>query len=114
MASSSPMKASFSTSVAMVEVSDDNVDFSSSEESFCEIVTTSEAVSFSTSDEEDAERIEMTSDRAYTCSPSLFSRLSPLDPAERSSLLLLDKDLLHDGCMPGTYGQQPPEFKGGV
>ena len=55
MASSSPAKVSFSTNVAMLEVSDDD---SSSEESFREIVT-SEAETFSTSDEEDAERLEM-------------------------------------------------------
>ena len=74
-------------------------DFSSSKESFLKIVTTSEAESFSSSDEEDAERVEMIFERAYTCSPSLFSRPSPLTSAEISSLLLLDKDLLNDGEM---------------
>ena len=81
----------------MVEVTDE--DFSSSDESLREIVTTSEAESFSSSDEEDAERVEMILERAYTCSPSFFSRPSPLDPMERNSLLLLDKDLLDDGEM---------------
>ena len=93
----SSAKVSFSATVSTVEVTDD--DFSSSEESFREIVTTSEAESFSSSDEEDAERVEMIFERAYTCSPSMFSRPSPLAPAERSSLLLLDKDLLNDGEM---------------
>jgi len=45
---------------------------------------------FSTSDEEDAEQLEMILKRAYTCSPSLFSRPFPLHPVERSPLLLLD------------------------
>ena len=104
---SSSCKVSFSedvdsASVAKFEETDE--DFSSSEESFHEIVTTSEAESGSSSDE-DAERIEMVFERAYTCSPSLFSRPS-LDPVERSSLLLFDKDLMkYDGEMDeGVFG----------
>ena len=71
---------------------------SASEDEFCEI-TTSEAESLSTSGEEDAELLEVALDGAYTCNPSLFSKCS-LDPAERSSLLLLDKDFLDS---EGTY-----------
>ena len=103
---SSSCKVSFSedvdsASVAKFEETDE--DFSSSEESFHEIVTTSEAESGSS--DEDAERIEMVFERAYTCSPSLFSRPS-LDPVERSSLLLFDKDLIkYDGEMDeGVFG----------
>lgn len=54
---------------------------------------TSEAESLATSDEEDAEILQVALESAYSCSPSLFSKCA-LDPAERLSLLLLDKDFL--------------------
>ena len=66
----------------------------------CEI-TSSEAESvWSTSGEEDAERLEAVLEGVYSCSPSLF-RSSGLDPAERSSLLVLDKEI----------GESEEEFK---
>ena len=56
-------------------------------------ITSSEAESgWSTSGEEDAERLEAVLEGVYSCSSSLF-RSSGLDPAERSSLLLLDKEI---------------------
>lgn len=53
----------------------------------------SEAESLNTSDEEDAECLKMFLEGTYSCSPSLFRSSVGLDPAERSSLLLLDKDI---------------------
>jgi len=50
-------------------------------------ITTSEAESFVTSDEDDPEFIQMALENAFTCSP-----LKCKDPAEMSSNLLLDKD----------------------
>ena len=74
-----------------IEESDDT-DISDSDDDFFEI-TTSEAESLATSDEEDAELLQVALESAYSCNPALFSN-SKLDPAERSSLLLLDKDFL--------------------
>ena len=62
---------------------------SSGEESFYEI-TTSERESLSSSDENNAEELEMVLHSAYTCSPQKFRS----DPVLRNSLLLWDKDLL--------------------
>ena len=72
-------------------------DSSESDDDFCEI-TTSEGESLATFDEEDAELLEMALDGAYSYNPSLFSKCT-LDPAERSSLLLLDKDILESEGM---------------
>lgn len=69
----------------------DDSDISDSDDDFVEI--TSEAESLATSDEEDAEILQVALESAYSCSPSLFSKCA-LDPAERLSLLLLDKDFL--------------------
>ena len=66
-----------------------------SESEFYEI-TSSEAESICTSDEEDAERLEVVLEGAYTCSPNLY-QYSSLDPAERSSLLFFDKDIGESG-----------------
>ena len=52
-------------------------------------ITTSEAESFSTSDEDDAEFIQMALENAFSCSP-----LKRQEPAQMSSYLLLDKDLI--------------------
>ena len=57
--------------------------------SFCEI-TSSEDESVYTSDEDDAETLQLFLEQAYTGSPTS----SGLDPAQRSSLLLLDKDFI--------------------
>ena len=69
---------------------------SASEDEFCEI-TTSKAEPLSTSGEEDAELLKVALDGAYTRNPSFFSKCA-LDLAERSSLLLLDKDFLDSEC----------------
>ena len=68
---------------------------SSSEEDVYKI-TMSEPESLSTSDDEDSQLLEMALGSAYTCSPSLFrkSSVAALDPAERTSLLFLDKDFI--------------------
>ena len=66
-------------------------DHSSAEDSFCEI-TTSEGESFHSSDDEDAERWQMFLEQAYVTSPHRLSRT--VSPAQRTSLLLLDKDLV--------------------
>ena len=91
-----------------VVFSDDAVHFSApehektessdSEDEYYEITSTSEAESLATSDEEDAELLEVALDGAYSCSPSVFLK-STRDPAERSSLLLLDKDFLYSEGM---------------
>lgn len=76
-------------------VESDDVDI---DEEYCEIFTSEgEAESFATSDEEDAELLQMALEGAYTCSP--FKHSAIIDPAERSSYLLLDKDLMsEDEC----------------
>ena len=51
---------------------DDEQSLENSDESFYEIVTTSEPVSLSSSGEEDAEMLEMVLERAYTCSRGMF------------------------------------------
>ena len=71
---------------------DDNAE---SDEEFCEILT-NEVESFATSDEEDTELLQMALEGAYTCSP--FKRSTVIDPAERSSYLLYDKDLMCEEC----------------
>ena len=73
------------------EESDDTDAASDSDDDFVEI-TTSEPESLATSDDEDAELLQAALESAYSCNPSFFSKC-PLDPAERSSLLL-DKDFL--------------------
>ena len=100
MASTSKCKVSFSETVvekgvtdsAQHETSDSDSD---SESDFYEI-TSSEPESICSSDEEDAERLEVVFEGAYTCSPTLYQS-SSLDPAERSSLLFLDKDIGESG-----------------
>ena len=74
------------------EESDDTDAASDSDDDFVKI-TTSEPESLATSDEEDAELLQAVLESAYSCNPSFFSKCT-LDPAERSSLLLLDKDFL--------------------
>jgi len=63
----------------------DDTDISDSDNDF-EIITRV-AESLATSDEEDAELLEVAYESAYSCNPALFSKRT-LDPAERSSLLL--------------------------
>ena len=93
MAVSAPKRVAFAEDTAQcsaTEESDDS-DISDSDDDFVEI--TSETESLATSDEGDAELLQVAFESAYSCSPSLFSKCA-LDPAERSSLLLLDKDFL--------------------
>ena len=52
----------------------------------------SEAESYSISDKENAELLQMALEGAYTCSPCK----AMIDPAERSSYLLFDKDLMSE------------------
>ena len=66
-------------------------DHSSAEDSFCEI-TTSEGETFHSSDDKDAERWQMFLEQVYITSPHRLSRT--VSPAQRTSLLLLDKDLV--------------------
>ena len=98
MTSTSKCKVSFSETVAQEEDSTQHESYysdSDSESEFYEI-TSSEAESVCSSDEEDAERLEVVLEGAYTCSPKLY-QCSSLDPAERSSLLLFDKDIGESG-----------------
>ena len=67
-------------------------DTQESDEEYYEIFT-SEAESFATSDEDDAEILQMALEGAYTCSPC---KRSMVDPAERSSYLFYDKDLMDE------------------
>ena len=73
----------------------------SDSDDFCEI-TTSDPDSYSSSDEETAEMLEFALEGTYTCSPSLFLN-GREDPAERTSLLYLDKDLMDSESMEGVY-----------
>ena len=82
MASSEVTTAQFEESEEFAE--------NTSESDFYE-VSSSEADYYSTSDDEDAERWEALLEGAYACSPSVFKH-STIDPVERTSLLLLDKD----------------------
>ena len=60
---------------------------------FCEISSSASEADFcNTSDDEDAERLQVLLDGAYNYSPSLFKYLS-VDPVHRKSLLFFDKDL---------------------
>ena len=71
-------------------------DNTESDGDYCGIFT-SEAESFSTSDEEDAELLQIALEGAYICSP--FKRSTIIDPAKRSLYLLFDKDLMgEDEC----------------
>ena len=100
MSSTSKCKVSFSETVtekwvaesALHETSDSGSD---SESDFYEI-TSSKPESICSFDEEDAERLEVVLEGANTCSPTLYQS-SSLDPAERSSLLFLDKDIGESG-----------------
>ena len=76
---------------------DDEYAESSGEESFYEI-TTSEPESLSSSDENNAENLEMVLHSAYTCSLHKYR----CNPVIRNSLLLRDKDLLdsNEGMYP--------------
>ena len=76
------------TESAEHETSDSDSD---SESDFYEI-TSSEPESVCTSDKEDAERLEVVFEGAYTCSPTLYQS-SNLDPAETCPLLFLDKNI---------------------
>lgn len=67
-------------------------DVPSSDESFVEIITSEEDL-FSSSAEEDETRLQMMLEGVHSCNPALFSS-DRVDPVERESLLLLDKDLL--------------------
>ena len=98
MATTSKCKVSFSENVTeegMADSAQHETSDSDSESDFYEI-TSSEPESVCSSDEEDAERLEVVLEGAYTCSPTLY-RSSNLDPAERSSLLFLDKDIGESG-----------------
>jgi len=72
----------FSTSVAIGDNEDNGGEF-------CKI--TSEGELYETSDEEDAEFLQLALESAYACSPLKSAR----EQAELSSYLLLDKDLMH-------------------
>ena len=85
---------------------DDDEQSVSSDESFCEILT-SETESLSSSGEEDIEMLDMAFERAYTCSRRCF-QTGAVDPVERSSLLLLDKDIL---AIEGTYSSMEGDRK---
>ena len=76
----------------------DEICVMSDEESFCEI-TTSEADSLSSSDDDDAEKLELVLQSAYVCSPN--KRKFQNDPVLRNSLLLWDKDFI-DSESEGT------------
>ena len=70
---------------------EDEVYLSSDEESFYEI-TTSEADSLSSSDNDDSEKLELVIQSAYASSPMKHKLEN--DPVSRNSLLLWDKDFM--------------------
>jgi len=65
-------------------------DVSSSDESFIEIFTSEDL--FLSSNEEDEMQLQMILEGVYSCNPALFLS-DRIDPVEKESLLLLDKDL---------------------
>ena len=69
---------------------------SESEGGFREITSSEAETVNNTSDEEDAERLEIALQLSYCCDPSLLKSSAAFDPAERNSLLFLDKDLCYD------------------
>ena len=99
MATKSKCRVSFSEFISK-EVAEDPVertlaesgDDTDTDEEFREIASSEAKSGWSTSGEEDAERLEAVLEGVYSCRPSLF-RSSGLDPAERSSLLVLDKEI---------------------
>ena len=102
-ASTTPTSKKVTFSSEKERLFDDDEQSVSSDESFCEILT-SEAESLSSSGEEDIEMLDMAFERAYTCSRRYFASRA-VDPVERSSLLLLDKDILaiEGMCSSFTY-----------
>ena len=76
--------------MAIAENKSDNEASDDSGDDFCEI-TTSEGEPYNTSDEEDAEFLQMALESVYACSPR-----KTREAAERSSYLLLDKDFVED------------------
>ena len=88
---------------------DDDKQSMSSDESFCEILT-SETELLSSSGEEDIEMLDMAFERAYTCSRRCFQTRA-VEPVERSSLLLFDKDIL---AIEGTYSSMGEDRKPGI
>lgn len=76
--------------------SDSDSDSTSSD--YQEIITSSESETFDTSDEEDADMLELVLESAFTSSPAKFGTG---DPSARSSLLLLDKSLADDEAVKG-------------
>ena len=103
MAATSKQQTSFCDTVGCSsDTRYENNQSSSEEESFYEI-TTSEADSLrgSSSDDEDASRLDLIIQGAYSCNPSYFSSVTT-EAAQRNSLLLFDKDL-RDGDNSGIY-----------
>ena len=75
----------------------------SDEESFFEI-TTSEADSLSSSDNDDAKKLEIAWLSAYSCSPKKLHLKN--EPMLRNSLLLLDKDFIKsEGSLVTTFNK---------
>ncbi len=91
-------KVMFSSDEESRRLINDDEQSVSSDESFCEILT-SAAEPLSSYGEEDIETLDMAFERAYTCSHRCFQARA-VEPVERSSLLLLDKDIL---AMKGMY-----------
>jgi len=93
MAVTPKQQVSFSDAVSSPVSCFSDKTYETEEESFFEI-TTSEADSlrYSSSDDEDASRLDLIIQGAYCCNPSYFSLLTS-EAAERNSLLLFDKDL---------------------
>ena len=77
-------------------------DSDGSSSDFHEIITSSsDAETIASSDEDDANLLEVILGSAFSCDPSLLKKSARNEPSSRNSLLFLDKDLLDDEAKEG-------------
>ena len=91
----------FSETIEVLPAEEESEDVSSDSDSsgsdFHEIITSSsDAEGIASSDEDDANLLEVVLGSAYSCDPSLLKKRARNEPSSRNSLLFLDKDLLED------------------
>ena len=87
------MVSGMSVAVILQTTLETSNDGNASESDFCEISSSASEADFcDTSDDEDAEQLQVLLDETYNYSPSLFKYLN-IDPVYQTSLLFFDKDL---------------------
>ena len=92
------MAVRFSETIKVLPAEEESEDIGSdsdtSSSDFHEIITSSsDAEDIGSSDEDDANLLEVVLGSAYLCDPSLLNRSTRNEPSSRNSLLFLDKDL---------------------